>query len=179
MDLSSKKPNDFKDPRIMAERPVSQDYAESASVLGKAKAGKRPARSVSVNLSESPIGWLHARGHLTDRQLASGEKLRADWERANLAPSVTMSWNLVPPGGGRRHAPDMLDATERQIAAKQRFDKAIAYLGRDLSDIAWRIICAGEGVPAAEKNLGWPARSGKLVLKIALDRLADYYRIAP
>jgi Domain of unknown function (DUF6456) len=33
-------------------------------------------------------------------------------------------------------------------------------------------------VPVAEKNLGWPSRSGRLVLALALDRVADYYRIA-
>jgi hypothetical protein len=29
----------------------------------------------------------------------------------------------------------------------------------------------------AETALGWPARAGKLVLKMALDRVADYYRL--
>lgn len=163
----------FADPRMLVERPLPQDGRNRKR--GRAK--KRPARSVTVNISESPLGWLHARGHLTDRQFDSGEKLRADWERANLAPNITMSWDSMPPTGGRRAAPQILSATEAQIAAKQRFDHAIAHLGSDLSDIAWRIICAGEGVPAAEKNLGWPARSGKLVLKIALDRLGDFYRL--
>ncbi|MGL5836919.1 MAG: DUF6456 domain-containing protein, partial [Sphingorhabdus sp.] len=64
------------------------------------------------------------------------------------------------------------------INAKQRFDGGMAALGRDLSDIAWRVICAGEGLPLAEKAMGWPLRSGKLVLRIALDRLADYYRVS-
>jgi len=50
-------------------------------------------------------------------------------------------------------------------------------LGPDLSDIAWRVICFGESVPIAEREMSWPVRSGKLVLKIALDRLAVYYRI--
>lgn len=171
--MSSTGKDKFEGPRMLAERPLPQD----GRVRVKARTKKRLARSVTVNLSESPLGWLHARGHLTDRQLDSGEKLRADWERANLAPSVTMSWNITPPSGGRRGAPDILDPTEAQIAAKQRFDNAIAYLGSDLSDIAWRIVCAGDGVPAAEKNLGWPARSGKLVLKIALNRLGDFYRL--
>ena len=70
-----------------------------------------------------------------------------------------------------------MESSERMLSAKDRFDDAIAMLGNDLSDIAWRVICAGEGVPVAEKALGWPGRSGKLVLKIALNRLADYYRI--
>jgi hypothetical protein len=41
----------------------------------------------------------------------------------------------------------------------------------------WRIVCAGEGVREAESTLGWPARAGQLVLTLALDRIADYYRI--
>lgn len=163
----------FEDPRMLAERALHQDGGDCA----KAPTKKRSARSVTVNLSESPLGWLHARGHLTDRQFDSGEKLRADWERANLAPSVTMSWDSAPPSGGRRASPKMLNATEAQISAKQRFENAVAHLGSDLSDIAWRTICAGEGIPTAEKTLGWPARSGKLVLKIALDRLGDFYRL--
>lgn len=161
-----------KDPRILAERPLPQDGQER----GKASARKRPARSVTVNLSESPLGWLHARGHLTDRQFDAGEKLRMDWERANLAPNITMRWDAAPSASNRGSSSGMLNQTKAQIAAKQRFDQAINFVGKDLSDISWRVICGGEGVPEAEKVLGWPARSGKLVLKIALDRLGDFYR---
>ena len=70
-----------------------------------------------------------------------------------------------------------LTATERQIAAKDRFDGALREAGSGLQDILWRVVCAGEGLPDAEKQLGWPARSGKLVLKLALDRVADFYRV--
>ncbi|WP_417621346.1 DUF6456 domain-containing protein [Parasphingorhabdus sp.] len=158
------------DPRLLAERALPQD--------GEERDPKRKLRrSVSVNLSESPLGWLHARGHLSDRQFDAGERLRADWERANLAPRITMRWDGSPVAGGKRGVPAMLNETEAQLTAKQRFDNAIDYLGSDLCDIAWRIICGGEGIPVAEKSLGWPARSGKLVLKIALDRLAIHYRL--
>jgi len=161
------------DPRLLAERALPQDGEERNDRAPK----RRRARSVTVNLSESPLGWLHARGHLSDRQFDAGEKLRADWERANLAPRITMRWDAAPVAGGKRTAPAILNETEAQLAAKQRFSNAIEHLGSDLSDIAWRIICGGEGTPVAEKNLGWSARSGKLVLKIALDRLAIFYRL--
>ena len=36
---------------------------------------------------------------------------------------------------------------------------------------------AGEGMRDAETALGWPARAGKLVLTLALDRVADHYRL--
>ncbi|MEH6789360.1 DUF6456 domain-containing protein [Parasphingorhabdus sp.] len=163
----------FSGPRLLAERALPQDGEERGS--GQRK--YRRVRSVTVNLSESPLGWLHAHGHLSDRQFDAGELLRADWERANLAPRTTMRWDGIPIVRQKRRVPAMLSEPEAQVAAKQRFDSALDHLGSDLSDIAWRIICGGEGTPVAEKNLGWPARSGKLVLKIALDRLAIFYRL--
>jgi hypothetical protein len=41
--------------------------------------------------------------------------------------------------------------------------------------VLWRVVCAGEGLEAAEKALGWPKRAGKLVLLMALDRVSDFY----
>ena len=159
--------------RILAERELT---SEGVRHKGTAEAsGRKPGRTATVNLAESPLTWLHARGHLSDRQFEAGERLRADWERAQLAPSVIMRWDVVrvkEKGGNAGLTPG-----ERQIAAKARFDAAIAEAGSGLSDILWRVVCAGEGLPDAEKGLDWPARSGKLVLKLALDRVADFYRI--
>ena len=132
---------------------------------------------MTVNLAESPLSWLHSRGHLTDRQLLAGEKLRRDYETAAMGPNVTMRWENIPLSREKRGAPDGLNQTERMIAAKARFDGALRALGPDLSDIAWRVICAGETMPDAERRMAWPARSGKLVLRIALDRLAGFYRL--
>ncbi|MCW1428055.1 DUF6456 domain-containing protein [Novosphingobium sp. JCM 18896] len=137
------------------------------------RAGRRGARSVTVNVAESPLTWLHARGHLTDVQFDAGERLRADWERAQLAPSMTSRWDTVRVQGGERG----LTPGERQIAAKARFDAAVAAAGPGLADVLWRVVCAGEGLPQAERALAWPARSGKLVLGLALDRVAGFYRI--
>jgi hypothetical protein len=129
---------------------------------------------VTVNLAESPLAWLHARGHIDARLFDAGEALRGDYERAQLVPSVTMRWDPVRvKSTGERG----LSASEKQIAARQRFDGAIKAAGRGLEDILWRVVCAGEALPEAEKGLGWPARSGKLVLKIALERVAEFYRI--
>ena len=131
-------------------------------------------RSVTVNLGESPLGWLHAHGHLDDRLFDAGERLRVDYERAQIAPGVTMRWEPVRL---RRQPGERLAPTERQLAARQRFEGAIRAAGKGLEDILWRVVCACETLPAAEKALEWPTRSGKLVLKLALDRVADFYRI--
>lgn len=158
--------------RMLVERALD----DAGSVTGRS--GRRAARSVTVNLAESPLGWLGARGLVSARQLEAGERLRVDYETAALGPRVTMRWEAVPLGGGRRGAPEPLDPTLAQIAAKRRFDAAIAAVGPGLSDVLWRVACAGEGLAHAEKALGWPVRAGKLVLTLALDRLADHYQLA-
>src|SRR5688572_10567777 len=138
---------------------------------------RRSRRSVTVNLAESPLGWLFARGHTVRRQFDAGEKLRADWERGQLAARLTMAWDSAPVArgrGGRGPAPDLSAA---QIDARRRFEAATAAAGPGLADILWRIVCSGEGMRDAETALGWPARAGKVVLTIALDRVADFYRI--
>ena len=137
----------------------------------------RPARSVTVNLAESPLGWLFARGHVSRRQLEAGERLRADWERGQLGQRVTMAWDAAPVSRSRGGSADPVDLSRAGLDSKRRFETAVAAAGPGLSDILWRIVCAGEGMREAESALGWPARAGKLVLGIALDRVADFYCI--
>lgn len=132
---------------------------------------------VAVHIGESPLAWLHARGKLSARRYAAGEALRRDWERAGLRAKVTMHWDAAPRQGGRGAAAGRPDPTLAQMAARERFDGAIAAAGPGLSDILWRVACAGEGLSAAEKALGWPTRAAKLVLTLALDRVADWYRV--
>lgn len=132
-------------------------------------------RTVTVNLRESPLTWLRARGHVTARQFEAGERLRADWETAQLAPRVTMRWDAGPAARGPKGPGRPLDPGEAQLAAKRRFEAATGAAGAGLSDVLWRVACAGEGLDAAERALGWPKRAGKLVLGLALDRVADHY----
>lgn len=137
----------------------------------------RGRRSVTVNLAESPLSWLRARGLVSPRQFDAGEQLREDYERASLGPQVTMRWDAGPRGSGSRGAAPAGTPGGPQLSAKRRFDAAIAAAGPGLADVLWRVVCAGEGLPAAEKALGWPARAGRLVLTLALDRLAEHYRL--
>jgi hypothetical protein len=137
---------------------------------------QRTMRRVTINLAESPLAWLHARGLISDRQLLAGERLRGDYERAGLNAATTMRWDVALAAGAGRGG-GIADATHRQIDARRRFHAALDAAGPGLADICWRVICAGEGVPAAEKSMQWPARSGRLVLTLALDRLAGFYGV--
>lgn len=153
--------------RLIAERPLTGERDKKG----------RPVRSVTVNLAESPLGWLFARGHVSRRQLEAGERLRHDWERGQLNPRVTMAWDAAPIARLRGGSAPGTDLNGSQLDAKRRFEEAVAAAGSGLADILWRVVCAGEGMREAETALGWPARAGKLVLSLALDRVADYYRV--
>ena len=159
----------------MTQTRLLQECALEGGSAGKPS--PRARRTVTLNLVESPLGWLFSRGLLTQRQFDAGERLRADWERAQLAPRVTMAWNAARVARSRSGAAIGVDLTGAQVDARRRFDHAVAAAGPGLADILWRIVCAGEGMREAETALGWPARAGKLVLTFALDRVADYYRI--
>lgn len=151
-----------KDSRILTTRPMPM-------------AG--PRARVEVNLAESPLSWLRARRMISDRQFDAGEALRRDYELSGLPPCVTMRWDAAPRAKAARGAPLGIDPTLAQLDAKRRFDCAVAAVGGGLDAILWRIVCAGEGLRDAEGALGWPTRAGKVVLLIALDRLADHYRL--
>ena len=155
--------------RLLEERALDAPMDKST--------GRRPARSVTVNRAESPLGWLKSRGLVSKRQYDAGERLRTDYERAHLAPKVTMTWDAAPVARGRSGSAPAIDPAGSQIDAHRRFHAAIDAAGPGLSDILWRVVCSGDGMRQAETALGWPARAGKLVLLIALDRIANHYRM--
>lgn len=159
----------MKEARLLRERVIETD--------GSRPAKRGAIRSFTVNVTESPLGWLFSRGLVSQRQFDAGERLRADWDRAQLAPRVTMLWDSAPVSGGRAGLASRPDLTGAQIDARRRFDQAIDSAGPGLADILWRVVCSGDGMREAETALGWPARAGKLVLTFALDRIAAFYRI--
>lgn len=160
--------------RILVERAAPRDGAERAGTGGRRAA---PARTVTVNAVESPLGWLFAHGHVTERQFAAGEMLREQWELGHYPPRVTMAWDSPPKGRNGRGAAEGPALSDRSTRARARFESAVKAVGPGLRDIMWRVVCAGEGMREAETALGWPARAGKLVLRMALDRLADHFRL--
>lgn len=146
-------------------------------------AGSR--EKVTVVANESPLAWLRRRRGaggqplVTDIQLQAGERLRADFERGRLGPRVTADWtapsldrNRRGPGGGPA---DLLDAA---IAARQRIDAAVRALGPELGSLALDVCCFLVGLEDAERKRGWPRRSAKVVLAIALDRLAAHFGLS-
>ncbi|MCC7267348.1 MAG: hypothetical protein IT546_08410 [Caulobacteraceae bacterium] len=134
-----------------------------------------------VNLGESPVAWLARRKDaagrpwLDPREAAAGERLREDFHRAGLIGRMTMSWDAGPRSRGGRSAG--LEPAERARAAKARIAAALEAAGPGLRGVLEQVCLAGSALEAAERALGLPRRSGKTLLKLALGRLADHYRI--
>lgn len=142
--------------------------------------------TLAVNLGESPIGWLarrkgpDGRPFLTPEEVDAAEKLRADFEAAQIGPSVAQDWRkFLTPGDRLSGTPRSGSPAEGSAAARERVTKALAVLGPGLADVALRTCCFLEGLEGCERRLGWSARSGKVVLKLALQRLVEHYGLAP
>jgi hypothetical protein len=140
-------------------------------------------RPVVVNEAESPLSWLKSRKDrngrplIDDHQYAAGERLRADYWFAHLSPRVTSNWSaLAPSERSRRAAPsNAASFRDEVIAAKERVMRALTAVGPEVSGILVGICCELKGLEEAEKENGWPQRAGKVVLQIALTRLAKHY----
>lgn len=141
--------------------------------------------SLAVNEAETPLGWLRRRKGadgkplISNRQFEAGEKLRTDFTLGQMSPRVTMDWSGAGGRSGTRRGPlrDPAEIANHALAARERVGRAIEAAGPHLGDILLSVCCHLEGLEAAERGFGWPKRSGKLVLQIALDRLAEHYGI--
>jgi hypothetical protein len=133
---------------------------------------------VAVNEGESPLGWLKARGMIDGVQLEAGERLRRDFTMAQLEPRMGIDWS-APVVSGSRGSAAAASLSDIVLAAKQRFSRALSTVGPGLSDLLFEVCCHLTGLEAMESANGWPRRSGKVVLQIALDRLAAHYGLSP
>jgi hypothetical protein len=139
-------------------------------------------QTLRINLGENPLGWLARRKgpdgqpFLTPDEVDAGERLRLDFEIAQMGPSVAQDWHkFLTPGDRLAGTPVRRGPSEGPMAARDRVAKALSSLGPGLSDAVLRVCCFLEGLEACERRMGWSARSGKVVLKIALHRLTEHY----
>ncbi|GBE42342.1 MAG TPA: ATPase [Rhizobiales bacterium] len=140
-------------------------------------------RPVIVNDGESPLGWLRKRKDregtpmVDSSQFEAGERLRMEFERAQLSPSVTSNWEGAAPSRRMRRAPPAGAAalSDEALSSRQRVVRALEAVGPELSGVLIDVCCHLVGLADTEKSRGWPQRSGKVILKIALTRLARHY----
>ncbi|MCM2505077.1 DUF6456 domain-containing protein [Aureimonas altamirensis] len=109
---------------------------------------------------------------LSNAEREAGERFSRDFEFAGLQPSTSQSYEPTPKG--QRGGPDDRGA-DAAIDARTRVGKALAAIGPELSGIVMDICGLQLGLEEVERQRGWPVRSGKLVLKLALGSLARHY----
>ncbi|MEP5374309.1 MAG: DUF6456 domain-containing protein [Hyphomicrobiales bacterium] len=170
-----------------AGRSWLQEQDESnVSGLGFAEAATPfdnvdPVRPLRGAIAESPLAVLARRKDKTGAPflsgdlVAAGEQLREDFELSQLGPRVTQDWDRFLTGHDGTSQRGTNLAGTGPMAARARVQSALRDLGPGLGDVVLRCCCYLEGMEAAEKRMGWSARSGKIVLRIALQRLRTHY----
>jgi hypothetical protein len=151
---------------------------------GIARLPRNEAGAVFANEAESPLAWLARRKgpdgvpFISLLQLAAGERLRADFTRAGLTPRVTANW-VAPIAKGRRSGGGDSAAafTDMVIAAKERLAKTLDAVGPEFAGLLLDVCCFLKGLEVVERERRWPPRAARIVLTLALDRLARHYGI--
>lgn len=135
----------------------------------------------TVNANESPLAALARRksrngeAFLSDSEFLAGERLRADYTRSQIMPSVTSNWDMT---GRRRRGEGSaggIDLTDAALSARRRVETALDIVGPEMAGVLVDVCCFLKGLETVESERGWPVRSAKLVLKFALAALGRHY----
>ncbi len=151
--------------------------------MGRPRDGRRRhgTRRIRYNVAENPVAVLARRKDkdgqrfLGPELVAAAERLREDFELAQMGPRVAQNWDRFLTGADRGGFRPDAGGAEGPRAARDRVAVALRDLGPGLGDVVLRCCCFLEGMEVVEDRMGWSARSGKIVLRIALQRLRRHY----
>ncbi|RMF71031.1 MAG: hypothetical protein D6740_07265, partial [Alphaproteobacteria bacterium] len=166
--------------RRVPSGPEISPFRRQHMVLSPARPRGRRRPGPLTNHAESPLQRLarlkdrRGRRWFTPALITAGERLRTDFELAGLRPHMTTRYEPIGPDRSD-YCWRGMTLSERMLDARRRFDRALAAVGPGLRDILIAICCHLEGLEEMERRLDWPKRSAKLVLRLALERLAEHY----
>lgn len=169
--------------RMLAEDTAGPTGCAEAprAFLGAVRAvgmdGAPTSKRIRYGAAETPLMAL-ARRHdrdgapfLAPELVRAGERLREDFELSGLSDRRGTPWDRFV----AEAAPQQGELSRTQALARTRVLGALRDLGPGLGDVALRCCCYLEGLETAERRMGWSARSGKIVLRIALQRLRRHF----
>ncbi|WP_380052321.1 DUF6456 domain-containing protein [Falsihalocynthiibacter sp. SS001] len=169
----------------MDQQEAQHGFAEAQAYFTPAPAPWSRAEERTTKrytLAENPLIALSRRRDkdgnpfLSDALVAAGERLREDYELAQLGLQGGRIWEQYLSEMETGEGPDVPKfRDDMQRAAHDRTRDALRDLGPGLGDAVLRCCCLQEGMETTEKEMDWAARSGKIVLKIGLQRLAYHY----
>jgi hypothetical protein len=155
---------------------------QHGGVVRRSRAKREGIAATHFNEAESPLAWLARRKDRDGRpfilpgQLLAGERMRADFTRAGLTPRMTANWT-APVEQARRGGNDGMALADAVIAAKVRLARTLNAVGPEFAGLLLDACCFLKGLETLERERGWPPRSARVVLSLALDRLARHYGI--
>jgi hypothetical protein len=175
-------------PSGRARLVLTQEGRERAA-LTQGVQGVEPVRAMKGRLrregalliddSESPLAWLARRRDregaplLAPELFQAGERLRRDYDLARTLPSITVRWDAVATD---RHAQaQAMPISEQSLAARQRIDRAMDEVGPEFAGLLFDICACLKGLETIEAERRWPRRSARVVLDLALTKLARHY----
>jgi hypothetical protein len=161
---------------------ASRDRAAKAAQGAKAR-----AKHAHTTEQEGPLAWLRRRRNklgqpfMSEAQIGAAERLASDFWHGGLMPRVTANWSAAAPRSRvRRATPGIgVEASDAALAARQRFHKALSAVGPELSRILVEVCCHEVGLETIEQAAGWPQRTARVVLDLALKELARHYGLLP
>jgi len=137
---------------------------------------------VQVNVADSPLLRLyrqtdeHGEHFLSAGEFAAGEKLRRDYASSTMGRMSASNWSAVRQGKSAARSASCADTSlGLALDGRQLVMKALAAVGPVLDRVLFSHLIREQGLCALEEMHHWPKRSGKVVLKIALSRLAGFY----
>ena len=157
--------------------PLGFSEANGKFHLGSQEKGSENTETVKRTTPEheKPMAILARRRDIDGRpflnksQLVAAQRLSEDYAIANLCPAQDIKWDEYISSA-------TVGPHSKALPALTKVAAALQALGPGLGDIALRCCCFEEGLETSEKSLGWAARSGKIVLRIALTALDRHYR---
>ena len=163
-----------------AVRRLTAQQENRANGFREARAGMgwdeaEEAARARYHVPESPLIGLARRRDKTGAPYLSkelvdvGQRLRQDFQIAEPEAGVAEDWR-----GALTDAPKF-PLAKATMDARARVRAALEDLGPGLADVVLECCCLLEGLEVTEKKMGWSARSGKIVLRIALQRLRLHY----
>ncbi|MBX9760970.1 MAG: ATPase, partial [Beijerinckiaceae bacterium] len=157
--------------RERAPTPETRFLAQHAVLEKSSVDGVR----VLVDAQESPLGWLARRKLVGAAEFEAGERLRRDLDMGAILPRVTANWtsNVASGARGARGG----EMTDLALSARQRANQALSAAGPEFSGLLVDVCGFLKGMETIEAERGWPRRSGKVVLTLALGALARHYGI--
>lgn len=136
---------------------------------------------IEINPCESPLAKLYrlrnsvGESFISADEFRAGERLRSDFTRGSMMPSISARWDVTAGSSGHYGAGGMAELTDIALESRIRVERALDAVGPELSGVLIDVCCFLKGLELVERERQWPVRSGKMLLKTALSMLHRHF----